>query len=52
MITLPTPEVPISDKDYYHIAMNTLKSYADDNVKGKLFWKNIKIDFKNWIKKQ
>ena len=50
MTTSPISEVPMSDKDYCQIATNIFQGYADDNLEGKPFWKNIKIDFEDWTK--
>lgn len=38
-------------KNYCHIVINTFQRYADEEFEGKLFWKALKIDFKDWTKK-
>lgn len=47
MTTSLTLEIFISDKNYCQIITNIFQGYADNNLEGKLFWKNIKIDFEN-----
>lgn len=41
----------MSDKNYCQITIDIFQKYADDNLESKLFWKFIKMDFENWIKK-
>lgn len=41
----------MSDKNYCKITIDIFQKYADDNLESKLFWKFIKMDFENWIKK-
>ena len=50
MTTSPFLKVPMSDKDYYQIAINTFQGYADNTFKGKRFWESIKINFEDWTK--
>ena len=37
MITSPTLQVIITDKDYHQITTNTFQRYADDDLEGKSF---------------
>lgn len=42
----------LNDKNYYHIATNIFLKYINKNFESKFFWKSIKINFKNCIKKE
>ena len=50
MITPFASKVILSDKKYCNITTNVFQEYIDKNFKGKLLWKAMKIDFKNWTK--
>ena len=50
MASSPASEVILSDKDYRQIATDMFQGYADEDFEGKLLWKAMKIDIKNWTK--
>ena len=50
MASSPASEVILSDKDYRQIATEMFQGYTDEDFEGKLLWKAMKIDFKNWTK--
>lgn len=50
-MNLPILEIFMSDKKSYQILINIFQKYSDNKYKYKSFWKSIKIDFENWIKK-
>lgn len=51
-MTISSPlEVAMRAKNNNQIAIGIFQRYVDENLEGKLLWKSIKMDFKNWTKK-
>ena len=50
MTTSSIADVILIAKDYCQIAINIVQRYVNERFIGKLFWRSMKIDFKDWTK--